>query len=131
MTITALSDVAIRTAISDVLTGTTAGVRAIATSTLAADGVVGATDALASQRALHNADQLGRPVRHVGQRAVFDLAVLAVGLAEQDGLEGLALDGTPDSGHVHGHALPLRHTPLCGIQGSLSISILATRHGPV
>jgi hypothetical protein len=52
MTITALSDVAIRTAISDVLTGAIQGVRPIATSTLAADGVIGAPAQLTSQRAM-------------------------------------------------------------------------------
>ena len=52
MTISTLSDVAIRRAISDVLTGAIAGVRDIGTGHLSGDLVVGASGATASQRAL-------------------------------------------------------------------------------
>jgi len=52
MTISTLSDVAIRTAISEVLVGTIAGVRAIGTGNLSAVGIIGAPAQLTSQRTM-------------------------------------------------------------------------------
>jgi len=65
-------------------------------------GEVGGSEGLALEEGAEGVDASGRPMGEVGEGAVFDFAVLAVGLAEEDSGRGVAVG---DGSHVHAYLI--------------------------
>ena len=76
---------------------------------------------------LQRVDGRGRQRGERRQRAVPDLAAVAVRLAQQDRDVFLALVDTPDSGHVHRSARPPSHAHIIPHLADMSSHILATK----
>ena len=63
--------------------------------------------ALGLQKAAQPLDKIGRPLGEIGNRAVLDLAFVAVGYAKKDAGRGVAI---ADAFNKHGYLLPVHIT---------------------